>query len=35
MYHSDGALYDLKGRKIDGQPTKHGIYLYNGKKVIK
>ena len=26
--------YTLDGRKLDGKPTKKGIYIYNGKKVI-
>lgn len=25
--------YDLQGRRLDGKPTKTGIYIYNGKKV--
>jgi arabinan endo-1,5-alpha-L-arabinosidase len=29
-----GDLYDLSGRKVNN-PTKKGIYLMNGKKVIK
>ena len=28
------AWYDLLGRRLIGQPMRHGIYLYNGKKVI-
>ena len=27
--------YDMQGRKLDGQPTQKGIYIYKGKKVIK
>jgi hypothetical protein len=30
-----GAWYSLDGRKLDGKPTQKGIYIYNGKKVIK
>ena len=26
--------YTLDGRKINGQPTKKGIYIYNGRKVV-
>jgi hypothetical protein len=26
--------YDLNGRKLNGMPTKKGIYILNGKKVI-
>ena len=28
------AFYDLSGRRIMGQPTKAGIYIVNGKKVV-
>lgn len=27
--------YDLKGRKLPGEPTSPGIYIYKGKKIIK
>ena len=30
-----GAWYSLDGRKLDGKPTQKGIYIYNGKKIIK
>ena len=30
---SDDAWYLLDGRKLSGQPTKKGIYIYKGKKV--
>lgn len=34
--HSAGTgWYDLSGRKLSGRPTKKGLYIYNGKKVIK
>jgi uncharacterized repeat protein (TIGR02543 family) len=26
------SWYDLQGRKLSGQPTKHGIYIFKGKK---
>ena len=26
--------YDLNGRKLQGKPTKKGIYIHNGKKVV-
>ena len=26
--------YDLNGRKLDGKPTKKGLYIMNGKKVV-
>ena len=29
-----GDWYDLNGRKLNGMPTKKGIYINNGKKVI-
>ena len=28
-----GSWYDLQGRKLSGEPTKHGIYIFKGKKV--
>jgi len=27
--------YDLQGRRINGQPTRKGIYVVNGKKVMR
>ena len=30
---SDTRLYDLQGRRVEGQPVK-GLYISNGKKVI-
>ena len=27
------SWYDLQGRKLSGEPTKHGIYIFKGKKV--
>ena len=30
----DGIYYDLNGRCLQGQPTKKGLYIMNGKKVI-
>ena len=32
---SSDAWYDLQGRRLQGQPTQKGVYLYKGKKVIK
>lgn len=29
------TIYDLQGRKLNGEPTQKGIYIVNGKKVIK
>jgi ubiquitin len=30
----EGAWYDITGRRLDGRPTKTGIYFNNGRKVI-
>ena len=32
---ADDAWYTLDGRKLDGKPTKKGMYIYKGKKVKK
>ena len=32
--NSSGAWYGLDGRKLDGKPTKKGLYIYNGKKQV-
>ena len=34
MQLPDGIYYDLNGRCLQGQPTKKGLYIMNGKKVI-
>ena len=31
---NDGSFYDLNGRKLDKMPTKKGVYLFNGRKVV-
>ena len=31
---TDGAWYDLSGRKLDGEPTTKGVYVKDGKKVV-
>ena len=31
----EGSVYTLDGRKVNGQPTRKGVYVVNGKKVIK
>jgi hypothetical protein len=31
---TNGNWYDLNGRKLDKMPTKKGVYLFNGKKVV-
>ena len=32
---SAGKIYDLQGRQLKGNPTQRGIYIVNGKKVVK
>lgn len=32
---SDGAWYDLTGRKLNGEPQKPGVYVKDGKKIVK
>ena len=31
---NSGKWYDLKGRKLNGKPTRKGTYILNGKKVV-
>ena len=31
---NEGEWYDLQGRKLDQQPTKKGVYILNGRKVV-
>ena len=31
---TNGDWYDLNGRKLQGMPTKKGVYLFNGRKVV-
>jgi hypothetical protein len=31
---TNGTWYDLNGRKLQGIPTKKGVYIFNGKKVV-
>lgn len=31
---TNGNWYDLNGRKLNGMPTKKGVYILNGKKVV-
>ena len=33
LSEGEGAWYDLSGRKLQGKPTKSGVYINNGKKV--
>jgi len=35
MEAEDGVWYDLKGSKLSGKPVQKGIYINNGKKVLK
>ena len=32
---SDDSWYDLNGRKLNAKPTRKGVYIKNGKKVVK
>ncbi len=32
--YTDGVFYDLNGRKLQGKPTKKGVYIMNGRKVV-
>ena len=32
--YTDGVFYDLNGRKLQGIPTKKGVYIQNGRKVV-
>ena len=32
---TDGGVYDVLGRRINGQPNAHGVYIINGQKVVK
>jgi len=34
IHNEAGAIYDLNGRKLNGMPTKKGMYIMNGKKVV-
>ena len=31
---NEGSWYSLDGRKLDGKPTQHGLYIHNGRKVL-
>jgi hypothetical protein len=32
---ADGEVwYDLKGNRLEGKPTKPGVYIMNGKKIV-
>ena len=35
MDEADGAVYNLQGVKVDAEKPQHGIYIVNGKKVVK
>jgi alpha-amylase len=32
---TDDYWYDLNGRRLTGEPMKKGIYIYQGKKILK
>ena len=32
---ANSPWYDLRGRKLSGEPTTRGVYLHNGKKIIR
>ena len=32
--NSTGAWYSIDGRKLDGKPTRNGVYVNNGRKVV-
>ena len=34
LHQLSGSVYDLQGRRLDGQPINRGIYIQNGKKVV-
>ena len=34
MDNSAGAWYDLQGRKLQGKPTRSGVYVKDGRKVV-
>lgn len=33
--NQDASWYDLNGRRLSGVPTKKGVYIYQGKKILK
>jgi hypothetical protein len=33
-FTNDKAWYDLQGRKLDGKPSKSGVYINNGRKIV-
>ncbi|MBQ9649212.1 MAG: hypothetical protein IJV25_02210 [Prevotella sp.] len=35
LHKADGQWFDLGGRRLNGQPTRKGIFIQNGKKVIR
>ena len=32
---ANGLYYDLQGRRIEGKPTQKGVYIFNGRKIVK
>ena len=35
IHNENSGWYSLDGRKLDGKPNKEGIYIHNGKKILK
>ena len=35
LKNQDASWYDLNGRRLSGVPTKKGVYIYQGKKILK
>ena len=31
---TENVYYTIDGRKLQGKPTKRGLYIYNGKKIV-
>ena len=32
--NSDGAWYDMIGRRLTGKPSRRGLYVNNGRKIV-
>ena len=35
LKNQDASWYDLNGRRLSGEPAKKGVYIYQGKKILK
>jgi alpha-amylase len=33
--NTDNNWYDLNGRRLTGEPTTKGVYIYQGKKILR